>query len=668
MSDPVNVGMQQKQAAPQSENAETSTGGTFMAAPPFQLQASPAVPPAQQKTGNKTGANTSGTSGAVVQKKADHNLGLTGSVGLKMTNKAADVTKVRDKLVAYGFLDKDKTDQASLNEAIGKFQKTVLGMKNPDKQISAGGGTDRALTTYYTATPTDFAPLKTALGDISVSTVEASTSYTTAMAGQTINASSSPGSVSIPALIALEDRLLQIKSSYMGKGFSNADLKALKSKKNADLSAAEQKIVKSHISKAVAGLKKFQTNKKIEWWSNKKRNDSGKKYVLTDTTKKATYTAGQIAPGDATFIYLSNHKKYTMSWKQEDGSKKSRTRSNFVKSGVTTYEEGISDAGTIDPEKSSIDKFKKAGGIDESRAKALRHASHHEGNYDAINTYDRAVISYGFIQFAGGNRSIEYLFGRIKSEHPKVWQSLFAKYGIDVEYKTSKSGVVKKSSCRIVIHDAENSKTLRGLEAEQALKNNIKFSGVLMKAAENKVVQDMQIAVAVSNYVRPSENTKITKYKVDLLKVSDATGKVVTIKANVAHWEYSKKDKKRVWKSKKSEIAAYKKTPAYATAKKAGLVEEFSLQKDLKSLKLGDVMESEKERAALYGTYINSPGKSAQAFRKAIVDIIVEEGLTTVAQIKAIDPVKLLTKAETTTTLPEHKKRIKAARTSKDLK
>ena len=599
---------------------------------------------------------------ATADGKAAFNLGLTGSVGKDMDNKEEDVAKVRGKLVAYGFIAADKTDQASLNSAIEKFQKDVMGLKKPDQQISKGGATDRALTTYYSTVVTDYSSYSTALNDITLTTVQAPTDFATTMSGVTISASSSASNVSIPALIALEDRLLQIKSSYMGSGFSNADLKALKDKSNADLSDAEKEIVKSHIAKAVAGTKAFQANKKVSFWSTKKRNDDKSKYVLTDTATKAAYNNGQMAPDDATYIMLRDMKKFTMSWKQDDGSTKTRTKSNFVKSSVTTYEEGIGDAGTIDPEDYSIDKFKTAGNIDEGRAKSLRHTSQHEGNFDAINSYDRAVISYGFIQFAGGNRSIEYLFARIKSEHPSTWQERFAKYGIDVEYKTNATGAVTQSSCRIVVHDPESQTTLRGMDAEHALKNNPKYAAVLMKAAEDSIVQDMQIAVAVSNYVKPSENSPMN-YKVKILKVKNAAGATQKIKADVDAWVYSKKQKKRVWLNEKSEIAAYKQTPEYITANAAGLVEEVEMVDALKNLKLGEIMESEKEHAALYGTYLNSPGTALKAFRSAIIAIIVEKGLTTIDQVKSIDPVELLKKAESTTTNDNHKGRIEEART-----
>lgn len=599
--------------------------------------------------------------------KAEHKLGLTDGVGIGLANKEADVKLVKDKLVSYGFLAADKKDQASLETAIGKFQKDAMGSKKPDKKISAGGATARALTTFYTATVSDYTGFTEAQKDITVSIKDAPTSFATAMSGKTFNSSTTVDNVDIKAMLALQDRIVQIKKSLMGASFGNAKLKAVKDKDKAKLTAEEKKLVKSHIALTIKGIKAFQKYKKVDWWSKKKHNDNKKMYILTETTTKSSYKSGEVAPNDATYILLNEMEVRTLSW-DEGGKTKKRTRSNFVKSAHNSYTEGISDSGTVDPEKSSLSKFKDAGNLDESRAKALKHSSQHEGNYDGINTFDRAVLSYGFIQFAGGNRSLEFLFARIKQNHPDVWQDNFAKYGIDVEYQTDASGVITKRSCRVIVHDPEDKKTHRGMDAEHAIKDSPALIGVLMRAAGNSDVQDEQISVAADKYVRPSEKVKLKNYKMKVLLVKDAEGAKKTVKVDIEKQVYSKSKKKWVWTKPKSQIEAYKKTEEYKTAAKAKLVTEVDLSSEFKTLTLGAIMKSEKERGALYGTYLNNPGAANAAFRDAIVAIIEEDGLTTVAQIKAISPDKLLRKAETKSRLKNHKERIKTARTAKDLK
>ncbi len=624
--------------------------------------------PEATTTTNSENAATTGTTTAPATTstgKAAYKLGLSGAVGIDQANAKADVELVRAKLVAYGFLASDKKDQASINAAIKKFQKDVLGMKKPDGVISAGGGTERALTTYYTAAPSDYSTIKKAQEDITVKTTSAPSSFSTAMSGATINSSSTADNVDIPALIAVEDRMKQLSSRYLGKSFSNTKLKALKDKKNADLKEDEKKTVKSHISAVVKGLKKMQEGKgslRINDWANRKQKGSKTIYMLTGTTTKPAYKKGQIADGDATFLLMKKKSQYAITF-EEGGKDVTRRTSDYVSSGYTVNPDGVGYSGVHKPTDMSLDTFKETG-LTETQSKALKHASKHEGKFDAINGYDRALMSFGFIQFAGGGRSLEYLFARIKSEHPSVWQDNFAKYGIDVEYKTNAKGTITENSCRIVVHDVDNKKTVRGDDATVLLANDKELTGVLMRAGGNSTVQKMQVAVAKEKYVDPANASKLNEYKMTVLVVKNAKGEQTDVKVDLKR----KGLKNRKWETKKAEIAAYKKTQAYKTANTAGLVSEVKLDDVLAKLTLGAIMKSEKEQAALVGTYLNSPKYARYAFGDAIVEIIEEKGLTTASQIKAIGVDELLKKAESKSQHKLHPKRIKEAREAKDLK
>lgn len=588
-----------------------------------------------------------------------HNLGLTGSVGEGMTNNADDVAKVRGKLVAYGFLAADATDQASLNDAIGAFQRDVLGFDNPDKQISAGGTTDRALTTYYSAVVTDYSSYETALNDITVNTVAAPANFATTFAGVTINAASTAANVNLDALVALQDRLAQIDSRFLGRDFDNTALRALLGTANGDLNAEQQTLVTQQIAATVTGIQNFQRRREIQFWSTKTRNDDASQYVLTDSATQANYTNGQVADGDASFIYLRDYEYYTISFTNDAGETVTRRRGNFVKSGVTTYTEGIGDVGTVDPESFDIEKFQTAGGIDESRAKALRQASHHEGNFDAVNTYDRAVVSWGFIQFAGGNRSLEYLFARIKHEKPATWQQRFAQYGIDVEYRTNQAGEIIQNTCRVVVHNPDDDTTYRGMDAEYQLQTNVRYSGVLMQAAHDPVCQDMQIAVAVSNYVDTSEAASLY-LRMSVLTVDNGENNDPDTYTDISVKQYS--NRRYRWISEQAQIEAFKATAAYQTALAEGRVTETQIN----DMNYGEIMQSEKERAALYGCYLNSPAAALSAFAKGLRDIIIADGLTTEAQIRAIDPVRLLEESEQYG-VGSHGTRMRDARLAEDL-
>ena len=210
---------------------------------------------------------------------------------------------------------------------------------------------------------------------------------------------------------------------------------------------------------------------------------------------------------------------------------------------------------------------------------------------------------------------------KIKLEKPTVFRNYFGKYGMDIEFKTTKQGAIIRKSCRFVFHDPKEKKTLRGTEAEKALSKSPVHQAAFMKAGANEDIKKMQIRLAKELYMNPSENAKVGS-KIKVIKVAEGG-------------EGGSKDIEGA-----ENIKNYKKTDEYKTNLKNGHITEIDL--DLTNLKLGDIMESEKERAALYGTYINSPGYSLKEFRNAIIAIIKEKGLTTEEQVKSIDPVELL--------------------------
>jgi len=566
-------------------------------------------------------------------------LGLNGSVGLDCDNNDADVLIIKNKLIAFGFLEEGELTQSQINDAIGDFQQNVLGFSNPDKKISAKGATDRALLTYYSSikSENDFNTIESNIDtDFTHAIKKADADFASSFAnGVKINSSNTESTINLNALISLRKRL-----NNFGNTLTNTSLTPLKSIKNEDLTSAQKTTIKDANSATVEALKTFQNNKNIDWWSNKKSNINENIFVITGTSTKAKYNVGEVKENDATYIYLRDHKKHSFKWTKDDGTEKTKTLNNFVKSENTVNKEGLSTIGSEKPSDMSDTDFQSGTGLDESRSKALKEASSHEGNFDAINTYDKAKISLGLIQFAGGNRSIEYLFAKIKLEKPTIFKEYFGQYGVNVEFRTNSNDSIKSKTCRIIVHDPEDNKTLRGMEAEDFMSRNAIYGAIMMRAGANSEIKKMQLKIAKEKYVDVSEATKLN-LKVNTIKVSDGgmNGPKDIIGAG--------------------NVSAYKLTSEYTSNNTNGFITEIDL--DLNNLKLGDILKSEKELAALYGTYINTPKHSKTSFIEAIKSIIVEDGLTTEQEVKDIDPEKLLKKAKEINPSDEHKERIQDA-------
>src|SRR5207245_1538855 len=138
-------------------------------------------------------------------------------------------------------------------------------------------------------------------------------------------------------------------------------------------------------------------------------------------------TPGVAAPGDATATLLDRVSVYTIALGPTEVSFR-----DHVVSGVTQSEAGVMFRGTARPSAIPIADY-QAVGLSAGEAAALKYVSTHEGNFDAINTYDRARVSVGFIQFAGGRGLPPYL-ALLKARQPAKFRALVQKLGLDVEF------------------------------------------------------------------------------------------------------------------------------------------------------------------------------------------------------------------------------------------
>jgi len=453
--------------------------------------------------------------------------------------------------------------------------------------------------------------------------------------GVRINSAYSAETINLSALISLRKRLNDFSNS-----FDNTELTALLSVKKEDLTNDQKLIIDNEITQTVSKLTTFQKNENIKWWSEKKSYVNASIYVITGSAIKADYVEGEIKQNDSTYIYLRDQEQHTFKWNKGDGTEKSITLSNFVKSAYTVNTEGLSTIGSEKPSDMSDADFQTGTGLNESKSKALKEASTHEGDFDAINTYDNAKISFGFIQFAGNNNSIEYLFARIKLEKPTIFEEYFSQYGVDVEFKTNANDKVVSDSCRIIVHDPNEGKTLRGVGAEVFMSKSSIYAAIMIRAGANAEIKKMQLKIAKENYIDTSEKIKLG-FKVQSVKVAE--GGLNGPKDIIGE----------------TDVNNYKETTAYTINNTNGYIIEIDL--DLTNVKFHEILESEKELAALYGTYINTPNISITSFREAIRSIIIEDGLTTIQQVKDIDPIKLLKKAKELNSSSIHKNRIQAA-------
>lgn len=215
-------------------------------------------------------------------------------------------------------------------------------------------------------------------------------------------------------------------------------------------------------------------------------------------------------PNDLTYKALREFARYELNFSnlQNPDKKESIKFRNFIKTPYTVNVQGISYEGKVEALPFTTSDYEDLG-LNTATAKALKYVSNNEGKFDAINTYDRAILSYGFIQFAGirAGGSLAQVLAYIKHKYPETFENNFQKYGIDVEYGIENQQI-KRSN--IVAIDPDTRKALRQVAAEKYLRANKTLLGVFMRAAQHRHVQLCQMEVASRQYVQPALNIKIS--------------------------------------------------------------------------------------------------------------------------------------------------------------
>lgn len=161
---------------------------------------------------------------------------------------------------------------------------------------------------------------------------------------------------------------------------------------------------------------------------------------------------------------------------------------------------GIAYGGGNSPANFDLSSFMKAG-LSNAQAQMLKEVSKHEGCFDAINTWDKAIFSFGFIQLAGGvtGSRLPAFMLNLKTKEPNLFSELFRKFGIDVN-----GNVIS------VVDD--NGNTQADTNAYLALQRSRQICGVWARAGYHPRVAELQIESAAQYYLMPA----LTKIRLNL--------------------------------------------------------------------------------------------------------------------------------------------------------
>jgi peptidoglycan endopeptidase LytF len=256
----------------------------------------------------------------------------------------------------------------------------------------------------------------------------------------------------------------------------------------------------NYIPLTIQAIERFQDQFKVRFWI-----EHSSRVAMMKTN---SYTLGVVVPGDITDKLLQEYTEYTLSFPHPHSGQEVSVRfHNFVRSGFTEYYHGISYVGISNPEIPLV-VFERLG-ADNILAEALRYVSKHEGNFDAINSYDKAIFSYGFIQFAGNGGGLVPMLAGLKQKAPQVFQEYFQVFGVDVQLPEGINTGQKPTLVVANPYDKGGKYLVQGLEAERVLRADKVLHGVFIRAGHYLPVVTMQIDAALRDYVRPALNIRL---------------------------------------------------------------------------------------------------------------------------------------------------------------
>jgi outer membrane biosynthesis protein TonB len=403
-------------------------------------------------------------------------LAITGSVGRGGQNLPADVTAVQDRLVELRVLDQNDAAAerpVSATVAESALSRTIDAIESFQRQmgIAVGGKVDvrsAVRTDLDRAVPQpDPTELSAVAGERNAISQTVSRGLTLSGAVGATDDGNAPDDVRVVQRRLIElGKLPESHPEGAAAGFTGA-------------------IPQAALQATIAALRNFQAD--VRFWTAR-------------GTISGAVTAGVVAPSDATTALLDRITVYRTSVQPHPISFR-----DHIVSAATRSETGVMFKGTSPPSAIPVARY-QALGLTAAQAAALKLVSSHEGNFDAINTYDRAAVSVGFIQFAGGRGLPRYL-ALLKARQAAKFRDLLQRFGIDVEF-TVVDGAIR--SPRIIVLDTGRPAVLRAQDAEAAIRDDKKLTAALILSGRDRDVQLVQIEAAVRDYVLPALNGPVS--------------------------------------------------------------------------------------------------------------------------------------------------------------
>jgi LysM repeat protein len=133
----------------------------------------------------------------------------------------------------------------------------------------------------------------------------------------------------------------------------------------------------------------------------------------------------------------------------------------------------------------------------------LKYVASSEGYFDAVNSYDKAILSFGFIQFTGSlatGSMLTRVLKRLKIRDEYAFREAFWKYGINIQDVGSNSFITLETP----------DGTISGDDAFRAIANDLQLTGIFIASGFRKSMIRSQIEIALEEYVFKALSSNVT--------------------------------------------------------------------------------------------------------------------------------------------------------------
>jgi hypothetical protein len=175
---------------------------------------------------------------------------------------------------------------------------------------------------------------------------------------------------------------------------------------------------------------------------------------------------------------------------------------DHIEAYATIYANGL-DASARNEKKGVVGDTLTNSGLSESRIKILKVISGLEGGFSATQSWDRAVITWGFAQWTGGDQSdLTAALTVIKKVAPEAFKKRFQKYGIDVEKNQLTVSTEEDAPAPAAGEKVDQKKAppkinkVKGNAAAKAIQESPTLTAVMARAGQDKDIQLAQVKAA----------------------------------------------------------------------------------------------------------------------------------------------------------------------------